>query len=85
MAISRRPSKDFLNPLIEAVRWPVWDDVFAEGLLLEPDRLPVARAVAVPDADWSPEALAGLTSDIPAAAQFPRRLAESAARCWCQW
>ena len=26
MAISRRPSKDFLNPLIEAVRWPVAPD-----------------------------------------------------------
>ena len=62
---------------IEAVRWPVWDGVFAEGLLLEPDRAPVARVVALPDADWSPEALAGLSPEIPAAAQFARRLAES--------
>ena len=62
---------------IEAVRWPVWTGVFAEGLLLEPDRPPVARVVALPDADQSPEALAGLTAEIPAAAEFARRLAES--------
>ncbi len=62
---------------IEAVRWPVFDDVYAEGLLLEPDGPPVARVVAIPDADWSPEALAGLTKDIPAGAQFARRLAEN--------
>jgi dienelactone hydrolase len=61
---------------IQAVRWPVWEDVFAEGLLLEPDARPVARVVALPDADWSPEALAGLAPDIPAVAQFARRLAE---------
>ncbi len=62
---------------VEAVRWPVWEGVFAEGLLLEPDRPPVARVVALPDADWTPEALAGLSSDIPVAAQFARRLAEN--------
>jgi dienelactone hydrolase len=62
---------------IQAVRWPVWDGVFAEGLLLEPDRPPVARVVALPDADWTPEALAGLSGGAPAAAQFARRLAES--------
>lgn len=62
---------------IQAVRWPVWDGVFAEGLLLEPDRRPVARVVALPDADWSPEALAGLAPDITAGAQFARRLAEN--------
>ena len=62
---------------IRAVRWPVWPGVFAEGLLLEPDRSPIARVVALPDADWSPEALAGLTAEIPAAAQFARRLAEN--------
>ena len=62
---------------VEAVRWPVWEGVFAEGLLLEPDRPPVARVVALPDADWSPEALAGLSSGIPVAAQFARRLAEN--------
>ncbi len=62
---------------IQAVRWPVWEGVYGEGLLLEPDRPPVARVVALPDADWSPEALAGLSTDIPPVAQFARRLAEN--------
>jgi dienelactone hydrolase len=62
---------------IEAVRWPVWDGVYGEGLLLNPDRPPVARVVALPEADWTPEALAGLSTDIPASAQFARRLAEN--------
>jgi len=62
---------------VYAVRWPVFEDVEGEGLLLQPDRAPVARIVAIPDADWSPEMLAGLVSGIPAQAQFARRLAES--------
>jgi hypothetical protein len=28
---------------IQAVRWPVWEDLFAEGLLLEADGCPMAR------------------------------------------
>jgi dienelactone hydrolase len=67
---------------IHAVRWPVWKDVYAEGLFLNPDNpdgQPLARIVAIPDADWQPEALAGLTKDLPPAAQFARRLAEN--RC----
>jgi len=62
---------------IQAVRWPVWNGVHGEGLLLEPDRAPVARVIAIPDADWTPEALAGLSSRIPPAQQFARRLAEN--------
>ena len=60
-----------------AVRWPVFDDVEAEGLLLEPDGAPKARMVAIPDADWSPEMLAGLAPGVDPAAQFARRLAEN--------
>ncbi len=52
----------------------------AEGLLLEPDHPAVARVVAVPDADWTPEMLAGLAPGAPAAAQFARRLAENGCR-----
>ena len=63
--------------VIHAVRWPVFDGVFAEGLLLQPDQPPVARIVAIPDADWSPEMLAGLQPGIDGRAQFARRLAES--------
>src|SRR5438445_3678376 len=62
---------------VYAVRWPVVEGVTAEGLLLEPDRAPVARIVALPDADWSPEMLAGLTPGVEPAAQFARRLAEN--------
>jgi dienelactone hydrolase len=62
---------------IHAVRWPVLRGVDAEGLLLEPDRPPVARVVALPDADWTPEMIAGLAPGVTPAAQFARRLAES--------
>jgi dienelactone hydrolase len=62
---------------IHSVRWPVFEGVTAEGLLLEPDQAPVARVVALPDADWSPEMLAGLAPGVDPAAQFARRLAEN--------
>jgi len=54
--------------------------VDAEGLLLEPTREAVARVVALPDADWSPEMLVGLTPGVPPEAQFARRLAENGCR-----
>jgi len=62
---------------VYAVRWPVFDDLTAEGLLLDPETPPVARIVAVPDADWSPEMLTGLAPGLEPAAQFARRLAEN--------
>ncbi len=62
---------------ILAVRLPVFEGVDAEGLLLEPVGAPVARIVAIPDADETPESLAGLTPGIDPAGQFARRLAES--------
>ena len=60
-----------------AVRWPVFDDVEAEGLLLEPEGSPKARIVAIPDADWSPEMLVGMAPGVEPSAQFARRLAEN--------
>ena len=60
-----------------AVRWPVLEGVTGEGLLLQPDGEPVARVVAIPDADWTPEMLAGLAPGVEPAAQFARRLAEN--------
>jgi len=61
-----------------AVRWPAFGDVTGEGLLLTPiDRAPVANIVAIPDADQTPEQLAGLTDGIAPESQFARRLAES--------
>jgi dienelactone hydrolase len=62
---------------VYAVRWPVIEGVTAEGLLLEPERPPLARIVAIPDAGWTPEMLAGLAPGVEPAAQFARRLAES--------
>jgi len=62
---------------ILAVRWPVLDGVDGEGLLLRPKAPPVAHVVAVPDADWTPEMLAGLTPGVAAESQFARRLAEN--------
>src|SRR5438876_5630416 len=62
---------------VYAVRWSVFEGVEAEGLLLEPDNPPVARIVAIPDADQSPEMLTGLVPGVQPAGQFARRLAES--------
>ncbi len=62
---------------IYAVRWPVFEGVDGEGLLLEPVTRPVARIVAIPDADWTPEMLAGLAPGVDGSAQYARRLAEN--------
>ncbi len=64
---------------VHAVRWPVMGNVEGEGLLLTPDGPPAAHIIALPDADWTPEMLAGLAPGLPAQAQFARRLAEN--RC----
>lgn len=63
-----------------AIRWPAFGDVHGEGLLLQPTGKPRAQVVALPDADQTPEQLAGLTEGTPAEAQFARRLAESGCR-----
>ncbi len=62
---------------IHQVRWPVLKGVDGAGLLLQPEREPVASVVALGDADWSPEMLVGLDSGVPAQAQYARRLAEN--------
>jgi cephalosporin-C deacetylase-like acetyl esterase len=61
---------------IHAVRWQVLENVSAEGLLLVPNGAIVGRVVAVPDADWSPEAFCGLQPGVDPQAQLPRRFAE---------
>ncbi|MGI8784150.1 MAG: dienelactone hydrolase family protein [Acidobacteriota bacterium] len=65
---------------IYAVRWPVFDGVDGEGLLLEPKGAVRAQIVAIPDADWTPEMAAGLSADLAPASQFARRLAEAGCR-----
>ena len=59
------------------VRWPVLEGVHGEGLLLEPKAAPAAYVVALPDADQTPEQLAGLAAGLAAPAQLARRLADS--------
>ena len=62
---------------IHAVRWPVFAGVFGEGLLLQPKGPIQAQVIALPDADQTPEMLAGLAPGLPPVSQFARRLAES--------
>jgi dienelactone hydrolase len=49
---------------VYAVSWPVLEGVSAEGLLLEPKGKPAACVVVVPDADQTPEMLAGLEAGV---------------------
>lgn len=58
------------------VRWPVLEGITGEGLLLEPKGKPQACIVALPDADQTPEQVAGLAPGLPPEGQFARRLAE---------
>ena len=62
------------------VRWPVLEGVSGEGLLLEPAGPVLGQAVALPDADQTPEQLAGLAPGITVASQFPGRLASAGIR-----
>jgi dienelactone hydrolase len=59
------------------VRWPVLAGVHGEGLLLEPKGPPRGFIVALPDADQTPEQIAGLAPGVPAESQFARRLVEN--------
>ena len=68
---------------IYAIQWRVFGPVtsdsggmIARGLLLQPKDPPLARVVAIPDADCTPEMLAGIEPGIPTQAQFARTLAE---------
>ncbi len=63
-----------------AVRWPVTGGIHGEGLLLQPKGIPVASVVAIPDADQTPEMLAGIAPGLPAERQYARRLAENGCR-----
>ncbi len=62
---------------VHAVRWPALAGMHGEGLLLTPRKTPaLAYVVAVPDADLTPEQIAGLVDGVPPASQYARRLAE---------
>lgn len=62
---------------VHQVRWPALENVTGEGLLLEPKGSPAGYVIALPDADQTPEQIAGLASGIAAESQYARRLAES--------
>jgi hypothetical protein len=66
------------NVSVTQVRWPVFDGVWAEGLLLEPPTGTVrVSVIALPDADQTPEMIAGVAPGLRPESQFARRLAES--------
>ena len=62
---------------VEAVRWPVFEGVYAEGLRLQPKGEPAASIVAIPDANQTPEMLVGLAPGLSPECQLARRLAEN--------
>ena len=70
------------NYSISRVRWQVFDEVEGEGLLLEPmHNVPItAQVIALPDADWTPEMIAGVTEDLPLNARFAQHLAKAGCR-----
>lgn len=66
---------------VMAIRWPVLDGVEGEGLLLEPRETVVANVIALPDADQSPEQLAGVgTVEAELTTAWARQLAERGCR-----
>ncbi len=65
---------------VHAVRWPVLPGIDAEGLLLEPRSKVLAQVVALPDADWTPEMIAGLAPGLDSDCQYARLLAENGCR-----
>ena len=79
IATTSRPAQlaDTEKYTVYAVRWPVFDGVHGEGLLVQPKGSIRARIVALPDADQMPEAIAGLLADVPREFQYARRLAEN--------
>ena len=63
-----------------AVRWPVFEGVDAEGLFLDPSGAAKAQVVVVPDADWTPEMVAGLVPEVTPQQQIARLLVEAGCR-----
>lgn len=57
------------------VRWPVFGNVFGEGLWVQQKSAAVALCVVVPDADQSPEQLLGLAEGLAPHEQIAKRLA----------
>lgn len=62
------------------VRWPLANGLHGEGLLLQPKQNIHANVIALPDADQTPEQLAGIAPGIAVKSQFARVLAENGFR-----
>ncbi len=60
---------------VQSVRWPVFEEVYGEGLLVEPKSVVQANLIVIPDADQTLEAILGLTNDLPKSEQFGKSLA----------
>lgn len=73
-----RPTRIATTPkyVVYSARAVAFGDVTVEGLLLMPEK-PVAAVIAIPDADVSPEQLAGLEPGVSAESQYARILADS--------
>jgi dienelactone hydrolase len=83
VATTDRPALVAKAPKFEAnaVRWLAFGDVHGEGLLLKPiGAEPIADVIAIPDADQTPEMIAGLAPGVAPESQYARRLAESGCR-----
>ena len=65
------------NYKVEQVRWPVFDRVTGEGLLLEPKAKPLGFIIVLPDADQTPEQAVGLMAGVAPKDQWARRFADA--------
>ena len=71
---------------VSALSWPAFARVHGEGLLLRPIGSRVrALVIAIPDASWTPEQLAGVREGVPAEAQYARRLAAAGCLVVVPW
>ena len=70
------------NFTVSRVGWRVFDEVDGEGILFEPmdNVLVVAQVIALPDADWTPDMIAGFSDKLPLSAQFALHLAGAGCR-----
>jgi cephalosporin-C deacetylase-like acetyl esterase len=68
--------------VVYAVRWPTIGDMYAEGLLIQPqgDAPVAANVVAIPDADQTPEQIVGVVEGAAVEMQFGLALAERRCR-----
>ena len=78
IATSERDGKvgDAKNYEVHHVRWPVLKGVHGEGLWLRQKSKALATVICLPDADQTPEAIAGLIAGAAPEGQFARAFAE---------